>query len=81
MAVIAAGVCECEERRGQQHCVVLPQLKMIDLLSVASGSTYQHSSLRPLSVFQPPPPFSSGCFIVQLQLALTFIFKHDCSPQ
>lgn len=27
MAVIAAGVCECKERCGQCHCVILPLIK------------------------------------------------------
>lgn len=50
MAVIAAGVCECKERCGQCHCVILPLIKD-DRFSVSGVRLY----LTALFTENPPP--------------------------
>lgn len=50
MAVIAAGVCECKERCGQCHCVILPLIK-VDRFAVSGVRLY----LPALFTEDPPP--------------------------
>lgn len=75
MAVIAAGVCECKERCGQCHCVILPLIKD-DRFAVSGVRLYLPA------LFTENPPLSR-CFIVHLQLpaSVVLIFNHNCSPQ